>query len=472
MLLHITVVILACLCVILSESSEAAAAAANPSLVATMEFLNPAFLSFVNMKDQTSSTKTQLLATTFGMTQNFISVLNGIDTLYNTTTKNNKVPNNSKIIGNTDYVWPNVAEQIPSEVFSSVERASFCSGAAAAAADSDSCELLVIPDGFLVPGHKTGGVHIQGVNLAALSGDVNVEPIKSFNVAGEETNWFYHKANWFDMDKDGLMDMIIARCNVNTFGQAKGELVWLKHPSDPSQVTKPWKMSVLANGPDIISMPLVGNDGLLYIISAEFFAEKLSVTSVTPGATPKVNSYTIVDSSPGPSDDLKLADVDGDGVVELILTTHQNKDGKVYAYELPANLLPAKSSSVREGGADWQRVLIATGFVTTLKGQNQASPGFIYPMPYLDKSRNMISNRPYFAIAGDGSESFHLLTPIADPNNAYAYKLETIFVTNGTVGTVAVGDLNSDGIMEVCIPDYDNGFLYFYSFKDYIPSSA
>lgn len=453
MMFHITIVLLAFMCVL--------ASAANPDLVATMDFPKPAFLSFVNLKDANSPSKTQLLATTFGTTDNFVSVLSDIDKLYNTTSKNIKVPNNSRIIGNNDYVWPNVAEQIPSGVFSSAEQAIFCGGAAAG-----NCIQLVVPDGFLVPGHKTGGVHIQGVDLAATD-DATV--IKSFNIAGEETNWFYHKANWFDMDMDGLMDLIIARCNVNAVGQAKGELVWLKHPSDPSAITSPWKMSVLSNGPDIITMPLVGNDGLLYIIAAEFFAQKLSVTAVSPSATPKVVSYTIVDPSPGPADDLKLADVDGDGQVELVVTTHQNEGGKVLAYELPSNLLP-KSDSVKSTG-DWQRVTLATGFVTTLKGQNQASPGFIFPLPYLDKSRNMVSNRPYFAIAGDGSESFHLMSPINDPNNAYAYKLETIFVTNGTVGTLAVGDVDLDGVMEVCIPDYDNGFLYFYSFKDYIPSA-
>jgi len=295
---------------------------------------------------------------------------------------------------------------------------------------------------------------------------------KKVAIAPSETNWFYHKANWIDLDLDGKQDIIAARCNVNAVGVAKGELIWLKHPEDISSNKKqdPWQKVSLVSGPDIITMILHGKDKLVYVIGAEFFNKKLSITAIQPGAIPKVVSYTVIDDTLGAADDLHLADVDGDGQSELIVSSHDGgKGGSVYAYELPDNLIPETSgnnTSSNSNSNDWKRVVLATGFVVTKAGANQASPGFIYPVPNPQKSTSVVQNRrPLWLIAGDGSQGVHMMTPIEDPSNPYAYSASKILEIGGTVGTLAVKDVNNDGMIDMVVPDYDNGALYFYTLK-------
>ncbi len=50
-------------------------------------------------------------------------------------------------------------------------------------------------------------------------------------LSSPSTGYFYHKADWYDVDGDGLLDLITARATKPLFGSGSGELLWLKQPS-------------------------------------------------------------------------------------------------------------------------------------------------------------------------------------------------------------------------------------------------
>jgi len=56
-----------------------------------------------------------------------------------------------------------------------------------------------------------------------------------------------------------------------------------------------------------------------------------------------------------------------------------------------------------------------------------------------------------------------LLTPLAD---GFSYTQETIISTGGTIGAMAVDDIDGDGLAEFFFGDYDNGVVYAYRFSE------
>lgn len=101
-----------------------------------------------------------------------------------------------------DFKWPNDVKIIPFDVFE--ERA------------------IVVPDGFLVPGHKNGGVYVIRMDQTDLT-----TVIDTVKISPDLDNYFYHMGEWIDMNGDGRKDFIIARSNAEAGG---GRLVWFEHP--------------------------------------------------------------------------------------------------------------------------------------------------------------------------------------------------------------------------------------------------
>lgn len=413
-----------------------------PKQLGVLKMTHPAFLSFVKISSEKYD---DLMVTQFGDANGYVVKINDMVSAFANPSTISTLP--STTLG-SKYTWPNNAEIVPADVFSQTETAAWCK--------SSPCKLIVVPDGFLVPGHKTGGVFIQEASAGALF--TTVAPV--------ETDWFYHKVLWVDMDGDGLQDILTARCKIGTFGGSSGELIWLKHPSNPSELSKPWKKTKLTDGPDVMAFAKIGTDGLLYVFSAEFFSTRLTLTTISLGTTPLVKSYEIIDKTLGAAYDVFFSDVDGDGVNEMVVSTHDGGSGGfIYAYELPNVLTSSYQSKSIEDVSSfvWNRILLATGFKVTKFGMNQAAPGFMYSAGNIDITTSTgVVKRPSWLVAGDGSEGVHKIWPVANSTNPYAYSSEKILTINGTVGSLAVGDVNHDGIIDFVVPDYDAGKLYFY----------
>lgn len=122
----------------------------------------------------------------------------------------------------TDFEWPNQISLAPK-------------GALA----GTNGDVIVVPDGFLVPGKDSGGIYLV-LNATDASPVVQAVKPKTFG-------HFYHMVQWVDMDGDGWLDILTARAN-GVF-KFTGELLWFKNPGQEGQY--PWTEHVLATGPDV-----------------------------------------------------------------------------------------------------------------------------------------------------------------------------------------------------------------------------
>ena len=93
--------------------------------------------------------------------------------------------------------------------------------------------------GFLIPGKATGNINY-------------IDDQGKVTKLVKEGGFFYHTVKWYDMNGDGLKDIVTARAKKPIFGSSKGELIWLEQPSDgnPLQI---WKEHLITVGPDVNS---------------------------------------------------------------------------------------------------------------------------------------------------------------------------------------------------------------------------
>ena len=152
-----------------------------------------------------------------------------------------------------DYLWPNELSRFE---------------------DSQGNSILLIPDGFLLPGQNDGGLYII-VNPSLGSS----RPIR---ITKEKPGWFYHKATHMTLP-NGQKGILTARALKPVLGQGQGELVWLSLPSDLSASdNSEYEETVLAAGPDVMFevADLDKNDDTIEVIAAHFFGEKITVHSL------------------------------------------------------------------------------------------------------------------------------------------------------------------------------------------------
>ena len=111
---------------------------------------------------------------------------------------------------------------------------------------------------------------------------------------------------------------------------------------------------------------------------------------------------------------------------------------------------------------NFTRYVLATNFKVTEFGPNQASPGLSYAFtPNIKMARQ---ERPCILLGGDGSQEAYLLTPASSVGFAFN---TTVLpgVSKGTIGDVAVGDINGDGWVDMLVPDYNHGNLFGFTFS-------
>jgi hypothetical protein len=80
--------------------------------------------------------------------------------------------------------------------------------------------LLLVGDGFLVPGKDSGSV-----TLIPINGDAPI------TLSQPKSGYFYHKTEWLDMNGDGLLDILTCRATKPLFGTGSGEMLWLEQPA-------------------------------------------------------------------------------------------------------------------------------------------------------------------------------------------------------------------------------------------------
>ncbi len=112
------------------------------------------------------------------------------------------------------FKWPNKVSPVPEQVFGG--------------------RAVLVPDGFLVPGHKTGGIHV-----------ILLEGHRQVKLTEDREGYFYHMGVWRDFNGDGRLDLLTARSNAKKGG---GQLLWLENNGR----LEAWPEHLITEGPDIV----------------------------------------------------------------------------------------------------------------------------------------------------------------------------------------------------------------------------
>jgi len=350
--------------------------------------------------------------------------------------------------------WPNFPVQMPSSVL--------------------GFEGVVQTSGFLVPGKKAGKIEIFDTSNGEQGkhGPIDI-------AAGQDHDWSYHWVVWKDIDNDGLIDAFTARFRVPTFGDPISELVWFKNPgtTPPTAGSNwPWQHFVqVTGGPDVYFeeeiFEVCNPDCFEYsaIVTGELWTERIMIYYVInePGAwaVPSNIKSMVVDDAPGQPFEAHFADLNNDGVLEILASCYDtrkgNETGNLWVYE----------QDWENPEQPWKRSAIASGFVANsyLFGGSMA-PGKTRLFWPSEEYKNTATEfgpmpKPYIALSGDDDGVHYVLFPKSEDPANMEYDMEVMVDTEKTTaGTMAVTDLDGDGYTEIVSAGYTAGEVYVYTF--------
>ena len=331
----------------------------------------------------------------------------------------------------SSFEWPNNIEVVPQDVFG--ERA------------------ILVPDGFLVPGHKNGGLHIVRMDESDIT--KTTETVKITEKV-RNYDWFYHKGVWLDLNGDGRKDLLTARSNAK---KGDGELLWLEQPEGGLDSGEYWTEHILCNCADVnfdvVELPEYKYE--VVVFTAHFFDEALRVQRVSTVDGSLIESKTIDDENILSAYNVAVVDLNSDGNKQLLVNNHETKDKKtgIWAYEFPNDIM----------NDEWTRQTIASDFhnAFSLTVPNM-SPGYTYAIYPNGYHKN---ERAHILVAGDGDHKAHALYPSGD-SSVFEYT-DTVFSdAKGTVGAMTFSDLDEDGWQEVWVANYDKGYVELFELSD------
>lgn len=241
------------------------------------------------------------------------------------------------------HVWPNESDRVPDGVV--------------------PFEAVVVPGGFLAtprPGRITlvnlddpkRGEYVvveSGTGTPDCTAGKTADKIKN-------DHWFYHYALFHDMDGDGLKDLITARASLMPFKYQcppVGELVYFRNPGAAIQANVPWEVRVLVglpletSGPEVnMALADLDSDGVPEIIASHFFnSDHITVFGAPAGGQWKdvdpvrrpIRRKTIMTGQGRPFA-VEPDDLNGDGRLEILTSNHQG-DG---CFDVTRDAIPGR----------------------------------------------------------------------------------------------------------------------------------
>lgn len=302
---------------------------------------------------------------------------------------------------------------------------------------------IALGDGFLVPSHTTGGVYVME---ASLEPQTLKQPAK---LTQDKKGWFYHQAEFLDVDGDGLEDIVTARCQFSVFPWVKkqGELVWLKHPAK-DVFSAPWAEESLGFGPDFLFCMKPGKNFAL--VAPEYITGKVVYWYRKDGQM----ATRILDHSIGPGFSCSWEDLNNDGQIDLLVTNHAMRNGSVFAYTF---------SSEEIESATLTRHTLASGFQPVKVKQGSASPGDAVAFrPRVAET----TSKPWIFVSGDNSNSIFLLQPSSESADDWHYVTSKVADLAGDVGRPSIADVDVDGLADIFVPLYDARKVAHYHFTE------
>ena len=330
---------------------------------------------------------------------------------------------------------------------------------------------LIVPQGFV---HTLPG-RLSIINLDDIQ--------KTEYLIHQSTQFaprFHHTAVFFDMDGDGLLDIVTVRTGFcpdrQRFHPPIGEMVWFRNPGpDSLDPHLPWNETVLVAGdaseqdcgPDVdIAMFDFEGDGVPEFVATHFFghSQKIAlygapahgnwscVNARDPDAAPP-RIRDISSKELGRPFNIEVVDLNGDSKVEILVTNHQTINdtiaGRVMVLE------PPKHGDIFS--KPWRTRILLDGLrpAPDLLGRNErAAPGHAVPIFPCLPEQTVATRRwwaprqcqPWLLVSGDQAGKVWLMKP--RPWKSFSYTTELIFDidevygsnTTQTVGTGKQGE--------------------------------
>ena len=241
------------------------------------------------------------------------------------------------------HVWPNESDRVPDGVV--------------------PFRAVVVPGGFLST-PKPGRITLVNVDDPKRTEYVVVEAGTGTPDCSAGRNpdqirndrWFYHQALFHDMDGDGLKDLITARANLMPFlyqCPPVGELVWFRNPGAALKADVPWEVRVLVglpaetNGPEVnMALADLDGDGVPEIIATHFFtSDNISVFGAPAGGqwkdvdpVKRPLRRKVIMTGQGRPFAVEPDDLNGDGRLEILTSNHQG-DG---CFDVTQDVIPGR----------------------------------------------------------------------------------------------------------------------------------
>lgn len=329
-------------------------------------------------------------------------------------------------------------------------------------------EAMAVPQGFLaaIPPGRLTLINLDDPNRReyvvhqSTGGPPGQSCDSSSNVSKPR---FYHDVVFVDMDNDGYKDIVTPRSSFKVQGPGSvcfftGELVWFKNPGPALAPNVEWEEHVLTGfpvtdtGPDTnIEAYDFDHDGVPELIATSFFmlGGFIRIYGAPVGQTwaavdqingPTVRQANIVGGAQGQPFDIELVDLNLDGKIDILSTTHQPDNcfevtqsaipGRVFAFEQPA------SGNVFGGG--WVRRVLkdnirpnATYPVPT-SGPGRLAPG--KATAFVPTRGLQGKTKPWIVVGGDEASKVWLLTPASQAKTNWDYQSAVVFDINDYYG--------------------------------------
>ncbi|XP_002127502.2 uncharacterized protein LOC100183211 [Ciona intestinalis] len=320
--------------------------------------------------------------------------------------------------------WPNEVAAVPDNIFALPQ-------------------VWWAASGFFMTGKDDGEVALMSMTDMAYG---KATPVTiSSNPTG--ILWYYHRVEWHDMNQDGCTDAVTARSNGGGPAANYTQLVWFENPCS-TQLTPNWDVHVLTENVEDVyfrlhSMTLPSGEETTAVISSGFYSHLLTVVwSNTNDWTDVSSIQTLVIDNYGWYFDVEMVDINMDGKLDILTSTWSQTGlpGAVIAYEMPDGDWTTEP---------WTRHILQGGYKSFIIA-GSGSPGTANAFWPSTAS----TGKPFIMVSGDDDGNAYVLTADSEDANQWSYSQTTIFKGSGTVGGIAVGDVDGDGFMEVFIPAY------------------